>query len=56
VLRILIANNNASPSAGLETAMLFSSGKHANHYTTKDEETLVKYKTNCVITQRPYCN
>jgi hypothetical protein len=37
VLRIFIAIENLSPSAWFEPANLRSSGKHDNHYTTKDD-------------------
>jgi hypothetical protein len=37
VLRIIIALKNSSPSAGIEPAKLKSNGKHASHYTTKDD-------------------
>jgi hypothetical protein len=35
VLRTFTALKNPSPSAGFESAMLGSNGKHANHYTTE---------------------
>jgi hypothetical protein len=37
VMRIFVALKNLSPSAGFEPANLGSSWKHANHYTTEDE-------------------
>jgi hypothetical protein len=36
VLRISIALKNPSPSAGFEPTNLGCNGKHANHYTTDD--------------------
>jgi hypothetical protein len=38
VLRFFIALKNPSPLAGFESANLESSGKHANHYITEDED------------------
>jgi hypothetical protein len=36
VLRIFMALDNASPSAGFELMNLGSNGKHAKHQTTDD--------------------
>jgi hypothetical protein len=38
MLRIFVILINPSPSAGFESAKLGLSGKHANHYTTKDDK------------------
>jgi hypothetical protein len=37
MLRIYIALSNTSPSVGFEPANLGANGKHANHYTTGNE-------------------
>jgi hypothetical protein len=37
VLQIFIALKNPSPSAGFEPENIGPNGKHANHYTTKDD-------------------
>jgi hypothetical protein len=45
VLRIFIAPKNPSPSAGSEQINLVSTGKNANHYTSKasDKTPLMSY-------------
>jgi hypothetical protein len=49
VLRIFIALKNPSPWPGYEPATFGSSGKHTNHYTTK--ETIVRcYETKTMST------
>jgi hypothetical protein len=50
VLPIFVAPKSPSPSARFEPANLGSNGKHANHYTTKDDSlrpqfiSLIKYE------------
>jgi hypothetical protein len=47
VLRIFIALEHPSPSAGSESVSLRSNGKHVNHYTTENDYPLKIHQ--CII-------
>jgi hypothetical protein len=49
VLRIFIVLKNLSPSAGFEHAILGSNGKHANLYTTEDDQYWLWVSLTCGI-------
>jgi hypothetical protein len=51
VLWIFIAFKNPSLSAGFEPVNLGSSGKHDNHYTTKNDWVSRLRNTDCVVSE-----
>jgi hypothetical protein len=57
VLRVFIVLKNSSPTARFKPANLGSNGRHANHYTTEDDESShkenhgVKVKTSSKATR-----